>query len=350
MSGKIPNIVVIGSTTVDDVRIHPDLKNLDDGKQSAKAHYSDVGGGGANIAITIASLAAATNTPVQVTFLTKIGKAGAGYYTGLEACEALQGYGVDLHDMAASKNIRIPRVPVISHATGRFISSPQNPFVKALGERTSDLGTTDSDTVQYIRDLVANADLVVLHKHYPALSEIAALEAHERGIPIVIDYPEQDSTRALLFKRILEVSDFILAPAEARLTNTLGADYKNGQTLFRQLGEEFPDAFIAVSDGSEPVLVKQDNHISQIEILKLTPVDQLGAGDVRTGAFAYFTALGDQPLTALEKASRLGSLSVLHYGHTWIDELPDFVRNDQVFKQSGSAPEQVDTGLELNSH
>ncbi len=343
---KNPVIVIVGATSLDRVRLHPNLDEIQDGKFRAEHSYSAVGGGGANVAISLKEIGNVTGQDVDVTLFTKIGREAPDYDGRHEAYKKLQSTGIDVRDLVANQDHRIDENTVISFSGGRFVSlqekfdTAKSNVLPISAQRKTDSPDVDPGAEEMIMEAVKNADLVIVTHHYPKLSEMAATTARDAGVPVMMDYPVQDPGRAKQFKTILSACDYIVAPAEARLPDMQDENYKNGGELFIKLTERYPEAFIAVSDGTEPVHVYDSGNEAEVEVTKFPLVDQLGTGDARTGTMAFFIANDHDPLDALVKASRTASFSVQYPGRTWLSHYNEFMSTDPIM--TGSADNDND--------
>lgn len=323
---------------MDRVRLHPSLDSVEDGKFRAEHSYSAVGGGGANVAIAMKQLASVMNMPLHVSFFTRVGREHQDYGLRHEVYREMNNVGIDMRDISANQDFRIEDNTVISFGKGRFISLEQQ-FGKAKmatkGPLDHMLPQTvkpyDPGAIEQVLQTIKDADFVIVTHHYPEISEAAAIAAHESGIPVLMDYPVTKYDAAWQYQRTLEACDYILAPAEARLPDMVNGAYKNGNGLFARLSSRFPDKFIAVSDGLEPVLTSDHGRKGQFPVKQFPVVDALGTGDARTASFALFLIRGTEPEVALKRASRIASYSVQHPGRQWIDSAPLFMASDTAF-------------------
>lgn len=357
MAGHAPHVVIVGATNMDRVRLHPDLDSIEDGKFHAQHSYAAVGGGGANVVIALKQLASTMNMPLHVTFFTKIGREHQDYSLRHEVYRGLESVGLDTRDLVANQDFRMDDNTVVSFAAGRFVSLAEE-FGKAKlstkGPLDHMLPATvdpyDPGVEEQVLEAVKAADLVIVTHHYPEMSEAAALAAHEAGIPVLMDYPVTKYDQAWKYQRTLEACDYILAPAEARLPDMVNGAYKNGEGIFSRLTTRFPDAFIAVSDGAEPVMTYNQGRRSQIPVTKFPVVDQLGTGDARTAAFSLFLVRGDEPELALERASLIASFSVQHPGRAWMGGVQNFMASRHIFTDPAANDENDVAGPGLSEN
>lgn len=337
MARHAPHVVIVGATNMDRVRLHPNLDSIEDGKFRAEHSYSAVGGGGANVAIALKQLANVMNMPLHVTFFTKIGREHQDYNLRHEVYQGLESVGIDTRDLAANQDFRLDDNTVISFAGGRFVSLSEKFGKLSMGKGPLDhmlppqVKPYDPGVEEQVIDSVRSADLVIVTHHFPEISEAAALAAHESGIPVLMDYPVTKYDEAWKYQKTLEACNFILAPAEARLPDMINGAYKNGEGIFSRLTARYPEAFIAVSDGTEPVMTYNQGSKGQIPVMKFPVVDQLGTGDARTAAFALFVLKGNDPEIALKRASRIASFSVQEPGRAWIGHAKDFMTGQHIF-------------------
>ncbi len=348
MARQAPHVVIVGATNMDRVRLHPGLDSIEDGKFRAEHSYSAVGGGGANVAIALKQLANTMNMPLHVTFFTKIGREHQDYNLRHEVYSGLEAVGIDTRDLAANQDFRLDDNTVISFAGGRFVSlsekfgqakmNAKGPLDHMLPQQVKPY---DPGAEEQVIEAVKGADLVIVTHHFPEISEAAALAAKEAGVPVLMDYPVTDYDKAWQYQKTLEACDYILAPAEARLPDMINGAYKNGEGIFSRLTARYPEAFIAVSDGTEPVMTHNHGRRGQIPVMKFPVVDQLGTGDARTAAFALFTLKGNDPEIALKRASRIASFSVQEPGRAWIGHATDFMSGQHIFTDP-AANDQLD--------
>ncbi len=333
---------------MDRVRLHPNLDTLEDGKFKAEHSYSAVGGGGANVAIALKELASVMNIPLHVTFFTKIGRERQDYSLRHEVLGQLEATGIDTRDLVGNQDFRMDDNTVVSFSGGRFVSlagefgkakmATKGPLDHMLPQKVEPY---DPGVEEQVLEAVRRADLVIVTHHYPEMSEAAAVEANNLGIPVLMDYPITKYDAAWKYQKTLEACNYILAPAEARLPDMINGAYKNGEGIFSRLTARYPDAFIAVSDGTEPVMTWNQGRRGQIPVMKFPVVDQLGTGDARTAAFALFTLKANDPEIALKRASRIASFSVQEPGRAWIGHAKDFMSGQHIFTDP-AANDQLD--------
>lgn len=328
------NVLVVGGTTYDRVRIHSKLEVLDDQKYVADHAYDAPGGGGANVALTLKQMGEATGVPINVTLLTLIGRDSPGYHVRREVMEGLN--GIDVRDMVANSDFRVPDNHILSFKKGRVVS--KDPTVAGIFNECST--ALDPGAAEQVRHAVRKADMIILQSNNPVLAELAALEAEriytEQGriIPVILDYSVSSPERANLLEKTIMASDYILAPAEAKLPGMDHSDGKNGSSLFDGLARNYKASFVAVSDGAHPILCFDGKNTHAIEVTKVANnVDQLGTGDVRDAAFAYFLLQQDDPFLALRKASEIASFSIQYPGRNWIKDVKEYIANTPVFSE-----------------
>ena len=77
---------------------------------------------------------------------------------------------------------------------------------------------------------------------------------------------------------------------------------------------------IAITHGSKPILVRDNQDVYELPIEKIIAVDTLGAGDVFHGSFCYYYAQTQDFKTSLVNASKVAAQSCKHYGtRSWME-------------------------------
>ena len=182
-------------------------------------------------------------------------------------------------------------------------------FMNARGDRTivtyrdeRIAATTPADP----QAIVAAADVVLADNRYPDFVRPICQAARERGLPVVLDGDRPTVEDDPLFR----IASHIIFSSECLRATTGLADLGAGlQFIARNT-----DAFLAVSNGPDDIVYRNDGALRRLPVFKIAVVDTLGAGDAFHGGFALALAEGRDEVTAMRfgaatagiKCSRLG--------------------------------------------
>lgn len=154
--------------------------------------------------------------------------------------------------------------------------------------------------------LAADADVVLVDGHHPALALAAAIQARALGVPVVLD--------AGSWKQVL--AD-LLPLVDAAVCSAAFRD-EQGHPAGPRLLAAGP-RFVAVTAGPSAIHWWTSDGSGAVEVPSTPAADTLGAGDVFHGAFAYALAAGVDPVPALERAARVAVVRVSHVGpRAWL--------------------------------
>jgi sugar/nucleoside kinase (ribokinase family) len=329
-------ILSVGSVSVDLVYVHPALEALGDFKAQAEHAYMQAGGGGANMAIAMRALNTILGLGNEITLCTKIGDPPVGDKLSKLAKEIAidELRGLHFIDAVPETPHIIPSNSPVSYPGGRFISTR---FTEATME-------FQPRVENRIKMEAANSDMVFIHSRYPRLSRIAAVEAQKKGTPVFYDYSVEDPGNNALHGDLLGLSTYVVAPGEARAGSMKQAD---PQELRRILTENYGIAHVAVSNGTDPVLVSIDGQYQSIEVPRADRViDALGVGDLRNAMTITAMLRGDDFLTALRKGTAMATFSVGYPGRDWIKDAPAFLRAHPLF--ANDFPQAASTAVPGN--
>lgn len=146
----------------------------------------------------------------------------------------------------------------------------------------------------------------------PIVALKTAQAAQKYNFLAVMDYGDRkewpnDPKKANIYDQMLRSVDCVIVPGDA-VVKGMEAHAKNPEQLFYQLQHEYNVPNIIMSDGINPVQIWHNNKRYKIDI---EPYDgQLYSscvGDTRDAALVYFLSLGDNFLTAVEKATAVAS-------------------------------------------
>jgi len=183
-------------------------------------------------------------------------------------------------------------------------------FVDARGERT--IATyrdhrLDAVTPRDVDALVARVEGVLADNRFPNFVRPICRAALGRGVPVVLDADKPTRPDDPLFAAC---SHIVFSSEGLRATmamDDLGA-------ALSQFGAA-TDAFLAVTNGPDPVLWRDENHvIRELPVFRISAVDTLAAGDVFHGGFALALAEGRDVVAALRFAAAAAAVKCTRFG------------------------------------
>ncbi len=322
------SLFTMGTTVWDQVRRLPGrFAEISGQKPIAKFGYEHAGGSAPNTALAFEAIAGAFGLKSEIHLCSKFGADGpqnrhkpkimrdVGHMNLMDACEGVDEY-------------RIQGVFVIVDDDNRtaikefddILNTPFNPTITA--------------EIEYA---VSQSNIVVLHSRYPHLSEVAARKAKECGIPVVLDFSDKDPNITSRLENVIRLSDYILAADDALLPDMTEA---NPNELRQKLVEQSDAEFVAVSNSHHPVMCHingkdgKSKQYGKIKIEQADNIDNLGAGDVRDAAFAYFIDRNNGPVDALRKANVITANFIGFPGREeWKEQLEFFVGSHPAFHE-----------------
>jgi sugar/nucleoside kinase (ribokinase family) len=182
-------------------------------------------------------------------------------------------------------------------------------FVNVRGERT--IATYRSQRLDTVtpRDadaLAADADAVLADNRFPNFSLPICRAALRRGVPVVLDADKPAQPGDPLFATCSHVVFSAEGLRATMRTDDLAA-------ALRQFGET-TNAFIAVTNGSQPVLWRDDDTIRELPVFAIAAVDTLAAGDIFHGAFTLALVEGRDVAGAMGFAAAAAGLKCARFG------------------------------------
>jgi sugar/nucleoside kinase (ribokinase family) len=154
--------------------------------------------------------------------------------------------------------------------------------------------------------IVADIDAVVADNRFPQFVLPICTAARARGLPVVLDADEPKERSIAL----LQASSHVIFSAEG-LRATVGIrDLAAALMQARAL----TGAWLAVTDGANPVLWLDGTTPRAFAVCKVHVVDTLGAGDVFHGAFALALAEGRSEGEALRFAAAAAAVKCTRFG------------------------------------
>jgi sugar/nucleoside kinase (ribokinase family) len=286
-------IVCVGLATVDLVQRVARIPRVDE-KAEAQSVEIAAGGPATNAAVTAAALGA------DVVLVTAVGAHPLG---GLVRAD-LETYRVALVD-AAPHATQPPALSAVTVQAG-------------TGQRTivsRNAGDIPVGVPPVFARVVAEADVVLVDGHHPAL----ALAAARSGRPLIVDA----GTWRPAFAQVLPHATVVACSSAFRLP---GANSQAAMAAgLRRAGVRR----VAVTHGPEPVRWWSENESGRIPVPPAPAVDTAGAGDAFHGALAVAVArdprVADLP-GALRYAIGVAGVRVRHAGpRAWLGD-PDLAR------------------------
>jgi sugar/nucleoside kinase (ribokinase family) len=156
------------------------------------------------------------------------------------------------------------------------------------------------------RQLVADADAVLIDNRFPEFVMAVCQAAQARRIPIVIDLDQATTVDDPL----LALGTHVVTSAEA-LRGTTGLD-DTGAGL-KRLAEHI-SGFLAVTDGPNGITWLDQGSVRHLPAFKVTVIDSLAAGDAFHGAFTLALAEGRGVTDAMHFGSATAALKCTKFG------------------------------------
>jgi sulfofructose kinase len=255
----MPHILCAGIAVLDEVFRVKEFPIPDTKVESSE--FITIGGGcAANAAVAIARLGGAVGLAAP------LGGPEGEDAIGDRVIEGLRGESVDC---AGCVRVAGARTPVSAI------------FLNARGERT--IATYRDARLNGIvpadpEKLVAGADAVLFDNRFPDFVTPICRAARRRGIPVVMDADKATTDSHPLFP----AATHVIFSGECLRATARTDDLAAGLLHMAR----FTDAFLAVTNGPNPILWHDANTIREMPVFAIDAVDTLGAGDVFHGAFA----------------------------------------------------------------
>jgi sugar/nucleoside kinase (ribokinase family) len=154
--------------------------------------------------------------------------------------------------------------------------------------------------------IVAGADAVLADNRYPDFVRPICAAARARGIPVVLDGDRPTVEDDPLFA----IASHVIFSSECLRETTGTADLGAGlQRIARRTG-----AFLAVSNGPDDVVYRNDGALHRLPVFKIAAVDTLGAGDAFHGGFALALAEGRSEVEAMRFGAAVAGIKCTRLG------------------------------------
>jgi sulfofructose kinase len=283
----MPHILCAGIAVLDEV-FHVREFPLPDTKAEATAFVAVGGGNAANAAVAIARLGG------DVAFAGPIGGPPGEDAIGDRVLACLVAEGIDCSGCDRLSGARTPISAILLNAKGeRTIANHRD---KRL----------DTVTPADPEGLVAGIDMLLVDNRYPAFVAPICKAARRRGLAVVVDADKATVEADPLFA----LGTHVIFSGDCLRGTTGIDDLAVGLTRMAQ----FTDAFLAVTNGSSPVLWREEETIRVMPVFQLAAIDTLAAGDVFHGAFTLTLAEGRGIADAMRFSAAAAGLKCTRFG------------------------------------
>jgi sulfofructose kinase len=285
--GSAPCILCTGIIVLDEVFRVDDFPKPD-GKVEAKGFFVVNGGCAANAAVAIARLGgrAALAGPLG-------GPAGTDD-NGDRVLAALKRENVDTSACQRVDGLGTALSAIFIDARG------DRTIVTYRDERIAAVTPDDPDAIS------AAADLVLADNRYAEFARPICEAARRRNVRVVLDGDKPTVADDPFFR----VASHIVFSSECLLATTRCSDLAEGLKAIAR----HTDAFLAVSNGPNDILVFQDGSFDRVPVFPIRAVDTLGAGDALHGGFALALAEGRSEIQALRFGAAVAGIKCSRVG------------------------------------
>jgi len=182
-------------------------------------------------------------------------------------------------------------------------------FIDSRGDRTIVTYRQQGIAEARPRDpqaLAAAADIILADNRFPQYVLPICEAARRRKLRVVIDgdKPAQPSDP------IFRVATHVVFSSECLIATTGCDDLADGLKLMARQ----TDAFLAVSNGPNPIVFLEDGVLRKVPVFSIRAVDTLGAGDALHGGFALGLAEGLNEAEALRFGAAVAGLKCTRVG------------------------------------
>ena len=182
-------------------------------------------------------------------------------------------------------------------------------FIDARGERTIVTYRDERIAAAAPRDpqaLAAAADLVLADNRYPQFVRPICAAARARNVPVVLDGDKATVEDDPLFR----LASHVIFSAECLRATTACENLAQGLERIAQ----HTDAFLAVSNGPNDIVFREDGACRRLPVFAVKAVDTLGAGDAFHGGFALALAEGRDEVAALRFGAAVAGIKCTRLG------------------------------------
>jgi sulfofructose kinase len=207
---------------------------------------------------------------------------------------AMQKEGIDTSQVVRVKGAAIPVSGIMIDASGERI------IVTYRDHRVEKAPPPNLDR------LLAGVSLLLADNRFPNFVRPICEAARARGIPVVLDADRPTTEDDPLFR----IATYAVFSSECLRATTGENDL--GVALKRIAPRT--DAFLAVSDGPNPVRYIANGELRMLPVFHVDAVDTLAAGDVFHAGFALGLAEGMDPVAALRFGAAAAGLKCTRFG------------------------------------
>ncbi len=286
------SVLFAGLTTLD---IHYFIDEFPQPNVKVKSEDPSIytGGPATNAAVAYAFLSGKENTSL----ITAIGK--NVFKPGM--LNDLKEHGVSIIDIGDDQDIN----PILASVITTKSNGDRTIFTHHPIDIKTDLNVKNIFSIQ-------KPELLMIDGFYPRMSKKMCEEAKNRGIPVVFD---GGSWKEHL-PDLLPYVDIAICSANFHPPNC------NTDNEIIEFLKSYGINKIAISKGSNPIVVWENEKQSFIKIVPSKIKDSLGAGDFLHGAFCYYWLKENDFIKSLELASRLASETCMHEGtRDWLKKI-----------------------------
>lgn len=287
----MPRAVFLGLTTID---VGYEVETLPHANEKIVAAKHEVRSGGpaTNAAITCAFLGGGA------TLVSAVG----GHPLAAIAREELARFHVARRDLSPGE-IEPPPISSIAVTAG----SGERAIISAHATRSA------VPAERFDPSVLSDCVLLLLDGHQMNCAILAAMQAHARGIPVVLDGGSwKERTQELLPHVTYAIcSDDFHPPGIHGIRQTIAYVLDQGARA------------VAITRGPEPVIWATHEQQGEVEVPRVRVVDTTGAGDIFHGAFCYQLMRSAPFPEALLRAARTAAYSCQFFGtRAWMDVWP----------------------------
>jgi sugar/nucleoside kinase (ribokinase family) len=280
----MPHVLCTGIAVLDEV-FRVNEFPIADTKVEASEFITIGGGCAANAAVAIVRLGGTASLAAPL---------GDEDAIGDRVIDGLRREGVDC---AGCVRVRGARTPVSAI------------FLNTRGERTIATyrdARLDGIVPTDLERLIASADVVLFDNRFPDFVIPTCRAARRRGLPVVMDADKATIDIHPLFS----AATHVIFSGECLRATARTEDLAAGLLHMAR----FTDAFLAVTNGPQPVLWHDGKMIREMGVFAIDAVDTLGAGDVFHGAFALALAEQRGEESAMRFAAAAAGLKCSRFG------------------------------------
>jgi sugar/nucleoside kinase (ribokinase family) len=280
----MPHVLCTGIAVLDEVFRVKEFP-IADTKVEASEFITIGGGCAANAAVAIVRLGGTASLAAPL---------GDEDAIGDRVIDGLRREGVDC---AGCVRVRGARTPVSAI------------FLNTRGERTIATyrdARLDGIVPTDLERLIASADVVLFDNRFPDFVIPTCRAARRRGLPVVMDADKATIDIHPLFS----AATHVIFSGECLRATARTEDLAAGLLHMAR----FTDAFLAVTNGPQPVLWHDGKMIREMGVFAIDAVDTLGAGDVFHGAFALALAEQRGEESAMRFAAAAAGLKCSRFG------------------------------------